>query len=87
MKIAAPGTYRPDALHSLRGGQIKVRKEYFLLQLAILEVIRPKGVHLTQRLIADVCGCSNTLIYLITTQALDKMQREAQRRQLMEDGL
>ena len=82
LSLPPPGTYRPD----LKPVEIKPRKpSKIMLHLAILDAIRPQGVRLSQRLIADICGCSNAFIYLITTQALEKMRREARRRKLMEE--
>ena len=86
LHLPAPGTYNQDkqplALTPAKSSGFRSRE--MDLQLAILETIRPAGMRLTQRVIAEVCGCSNALIYLITKTSLAKMQREAKRRHLLE---
>lgn len=87
ISLPPPGTYnddmQPEALNPGRSSRVASRE--MMLQLTILEMVRPAGKPLTQRVIAEVCGCSNALIYLITKQALEKMQRAARRLQRMEE--
>ena len=44
------------------------------LGLAVLEALLPSGVSLTQGDIAEVCGCSRSMIYLIELNALKKIR-------------
>lgn len=44
------------------------------LALAVLDVIRPPGVPIPGRIIADICGCSYNNIYMIERRAIDKIK-------------
>lgn len=48
--------------------------------LYLLSLITPRGVTLTQAQIADACGCSRGLIYLIEREALRKLKAALGRR-------
>jgi hypothetical protein len=85
LNLPSPGTYQADRKPEIGRTGARRKPSKIMLNLLILDAIRPRGVKLSQRLIADVCGCSNAFIYLITTQALAKMRREAQRRNLEEE--
>lgn len=87
LHLPPPGTYNPDTqpVPLKLGRPSRQDSREMMLNLAILETVRPVGKPLTQRAIADVCGCSNALIYLITKEALAKMQKAARRMQLLEE--
>lgn len=44
--------------------------------LAVLDIIRPAGVALPHRLIADVCGCSPQFIYGLEQSAIKKIKQQ-----------
>jgi hypothetical protein len=44
--------------------------------LYLLSLITPRGVELTQEEIAEACGCSRAMIYLIEKGAMRKLRRQ-----------
>ncbi len=44
--------------------------------LYLLSLVTPRGVELTQEEIAEVCGCSRALIYLIEKRAIKKLKKK-----------
>lgn len=44
------------------------------IALSVLDIVRPKGVPIPGRVIADICGCSYNNIYLIEQRAIEKIK-------------
>lgn len=55
--------------------------------LSVLLAVRMPGETLTQREIADICGCSRTTIFNIEKSALKKIRQYFKRRGITEDML
>lgn len=70
----------PAAMSPLRSG----RKASIDLGLEVIEMVRKPGQRLTQRDLAEICGCSPSAIYLIELKALEKLRRAVRRRELAE---
>lgn len=46
------------------------------LSLAVLDVVRPRGMPLTCAVIAEVCGCTRQLIYQTESRAIRKIKND-----------
>ena len=60
---------------------MKHRRRHIDLWLELLETIRPEGLALSQKQIADYVGCGRTVIHTHEHQAIAKMRRAAKRRE------
>lgn len=56
---------------------MKKRRSNIELGLAVIAALRPAGVVLTQRDIAEICGCSFQRIQQIEWRALEKLRAAA----------
>ncbi|MBN46318.1 MULTISPECIES: hypothetical protein [unclassified Methylophaga] len=54
----------------------KTRNPNIDIGLAVLDIIRPDGVPLPYRFIADVCGCSPQFIYGLEQSAIRKLKQQ-----------
>lgn len=54
----------------------KTRNPNIDIGLAVLDIIRPAGVPLSHRLIADICGCAPQFIYGLEQSAIKKLRQQ-----------